>query len=566
MAFQDFINRFNFWNYKREEPRPKSVLDPLSYEDANSLNQYLHQFSQLRNQEPDSAIGLGAGIGGLDYMSWITIAEHNKEERCRLYREMMNNPYVNEAVDEIVFTAINEDHRNSMINLEIKNPQLSANDNITDNLMKQFDYIVDKVLEYKYNFPYWFREFVHMGEVGLEYLIPSDDGRMREQGIVGVNFLGSENYVPKHNPDGSIDTFVVRNNWNADTRILAARDQFAYTDSGMYDFINGLAPSWANHTVQSKDALIQLVKSYIDIAKKPYRQLDALEDAVVIYRLARAPERLVFNVAAGNLPKNKSEQYVKQLMERYRKKLTYNQEDGRVDSTQNVKNFLEDYWFIKDQQGKGTDVTSLGGGEQLGNIQDVEFFVQKLYKALKVPYSRFTGESTFEQGTGMPRDEVKFERFVYMILRRFVDVVKQVYFQHLKITGVWKYYDLDTTDFDIIPTPPSSFTYMKNAEKMEAQFAMFANYANNIDTEEPLFARETALKEGLGWTDEQIKRNEIAKRREKEGKTVDEEDEGEEGDDLDLGGDMDLGGGMDLGGDDLGGEDLGGEDLGDIDL
>ena len=566
MAWKDFVNRFNFWKAGEEEKLPPSITDPLSYEDANILDVHFRDVVDEMMQQNE---GLAAGIGGLSYSTWISIAEHGKEDRCSLYREMLNNPYVQECVDEIVFTAFNEDLKDNIVNLNIKNSQFTANENISDNLQSLFRYIRDDALNYKYNFIEWFTQFVQMGEGALEYLIPETDNEIVKRGIIGVNFIQSENYIPKHSPNGDIEAFIIKNNWTTTTRILAARDQFAYVDSGMYDFVSGAAPSWTNQMVQNKDSIIRLVKSYIDIAKKPYRQLDALEDAVVIYRLSRAPERLVFNVAAGNVPKNRAEQYVKQLMDRYRKKLTYNTEDAKVDSTQNVKNLLEDYWFIKDNQGKGTDVQSVGQAQALGEITDVEFFVQKLYKALKVPYARFTGESTFEQGSGMPRDEVKFERYVYTILRRFSELIKQVYIQHLKLVGVWDLYDMHESDIEIVPTPPSSFTYMKNAEKLEAQFSMFANYANNIDTEEPLFARETALKKGLGWTDEEIKSNEVALRREKGMTEEGGEEEGGEEEGMDFGGDMglggDMGGDMGLGGD-MGGEDLGGDEGDDIDI
>jgi hypothetical protein len=168
---------------------------------------------------------------------------------------------------------------------------------------------------------------------------------------------------------------------------------------------------------------------------------------------------------------------------------------------------MEDFWFVKDQQGKGTEVTTLQSGQNLGEIADVEFFVKKLYKAMRVPWSRYTGEGVQAQGTQMSKDDIKFEAFVYAMVRKFSDVVKQVFRQHLRAKGLWNYYEMKDADFDIVPVPPSYFQYMKNNELLEAQFTRFAAYANNLNTEKPVFSKKMALIDGLGWTEEKYNQN-----------------------------------------------------------
>jgi len=285
----------------------------------------------------------------------------------------------------------------------------------------------------------------------------------------------------------------------------------------------------------------------MEAARKPYKQLDALEDAVVIYRMSRAPERLVFNVATGNLPKSKAEQYLQKLINKFRKKLTYNPQTGDVDQGQNVKNIMEDFWFVKDQSGKGTDVTTLSGATNLGEMGDIEYFLGKLWKAMKIPPTRMSGEAVFDQNPGaMSTQEIKFQKYIYLILMRFSEVIKKIYVQHLKMKGIWQHYNLKEEDLQILSVPPSYFTYMKNAEFLEAQFARFANFANNINVDEPIFAKKTALKEGLGWSDEQISKNEEWLKQEKDN-TGEENTDDESGESGELPADAESGDESDIG-------------------
>jgi hypothetical protein len=541
-TLSDFFGRFRFFRSNFNEPKDErvhSVTDPIDPEDYDVNFQKLQDY--VRDEMSD---GMNNGaFGSFDYMSWISMVEKSKDDRISLYREMEQNAYVSEGLDEIVYSAYNEDEMGEPLTLKIKNKNLAVNENIRENLRREFEHVMKNVIDYKKNFLKWFREFVLMGEYGVEAIIDEDDGDIRKNGVKKVKFLHSEEFVCKYLPDGTLDAFIIRNMWNQNSRVLADTTQVAYTDSGKYDFIEGVYPSYAQRYVTAGPNVLRLPKSFIHDARKPYKQLDALEDSLVIGRLSRAPNRLVFNIATGNLPKNKAEQYLTKIINKYRKKLTYNPDTGEVDQTQNVKNIIEDFWFVKDNSGRGTDVTTLEQNSNFGDIDDVNFFVQKLYKAMKVPYARYTGESASEQGMGMNRDEVKFEKFVYSIVQMFIRPIKEVYFTHLKLKGIWDHYHLSEKDMEIDAVPPSYFSYMKNSEVLEAQFARFANFVNNTDVESPIFSRYTALKDGLGWSDDKIKDNE---ERLKQEQTKVGGEEGEEG----MGGDM----GGDLGGGGLGGD------------
>jgi len=483
----------------------------------------------------DAMIGDEAAMtgrfGGFSYMSWISNAEQSKESRIRMYREMEENAWVDDALSEYVSTGINADEKGVTNKLKIKNEDLSNNNNIRDNLQKEYEHVTNTVFNYNQVFGEWFREFCLMGEVAVELLVTHDNVDLRTKGVTKVKLLRSEQYVAYHDTDGNLEGFVVQNPYDNSVRVLASKDQIAYQDSGVYEYIQGLGNCWASKHVPSPERVLRIPKSFMEASRKPYKQLDALEDSVVIYRMSRAPERLVFNVATGNLPKSKAEQYLQKLINKFRKKLTYNPQTGDVDQGQNVKNIMEDFWFVKDQSGKGTDVTTLGGAANLGEIEDVNYFLNKLWKSMKIPPTRMTGEQAFDQNPGsMSTQEIKFQKYIYFILLKFADLIKRIYVQHLKLKGIWQHYNLKDEDIEITLVPPSYFTYLKNAEFLEAQFARFGNFANNVDAETPIFARKTALKEGLGWTDEQIAQNdEYLKEENDNKKSENEEGGGEEG-------------------------------------
>jgi len=164
-----------------------------------------------------------------------------------------------------------------------------------------------------------------------------------------------------------------------------------------------------------------LVLSYLHKAIKPLNQLRMIEDAVVIYRITRAPERRIFYIDVGNLPKLKAEQYLRDIMTRYKNKLVYDSNTGEVRDDRRHQSMLEDYWLPRREGGRGTEITTLPPGENLGELADVEYFQKKLYKSLNVPVSRLEQDAGFQLGrsTEISRDEVKFSRFVERLRNRF---------------------------------------------------------------------------------------------------------------------------------------------------
>jgi hypothetical protein len=192
--------------------------------------------------------------------------------------------------------------------------------------------------------------------------------------------------------------------------IKIALDAIAFCPSGMID--------------QNKN----MVLSYLHKAIKPVNQLRMIEDATVIYRIARAPERRIFKIDVGNLPKVKAEQYLRDVMAKYRNKLVYDAQTGEIRDDRNYMSMLEDFWLPSREGGRGTDITTLPGGQNLGEISDIEYFRSKLYRSLNVPASRLEASQGFNLGrsTEITRDELKFTKFVQRLRKKFTELFNDI--------------------------------------------------------------------------------------------------------------------------------------------
>ena len=202
--------------------------------------------------------------------------------------------------------------------------------------------------------------------------------------------------------------------------VRIAADTIAFCSSGLVD--------------QNKNMIL----SYLHKAIKPVNQLRMIEDAVVIYRIARAPERRIFKIDVGNLPKQKAEQYLRDVMARYRNKLVYDANTGEIRDDRSYMNMLEDYWLPTREGGRGTDITTLPGGQNLGEMADIEYFQKKLYRSLNVPVSRLEPATGFSMGrsTEITRDELKFTKFVQRLRKKFTELFNDFLKTQLILKGI----------------------------------------------------------------------------------------------------------------------------------
>ena len=273
----------------------------------------------------------------------------------------------------------------------------------------------------------------------------------------------------------------------AHTGIKISADSIAYVPSGLIDGASGR------------------VLSYLHKAIKPVNQLRMIEDALVIYRISRAPERRIFYIDVGNLPKIKAEQYLKDVMNRYRNKLVYDATTGEIRDDRNHMSMLEDFWLPRREGGRGTEITTLPGGQNLGEIDDIVYFQRKLYRSLNVPISRMEAESGFSLGrtTEITRDELKFTKFVQRIRKKFVPLFTDILKTQLLLKGIiapddWPLMQ-EHIQYDFLQD--GHFAELKEAELLEDRINSLDSIQSYIGT---FFSKEWVLKNVLHMNDAEI--------------------------------------------------------------
>ena len=337
----------------------------------------------------------------------------------RRYREIAIHPECDMAIEDIVNEAIvsNEMRDPVRINLE----GLAFGKDVRRKIETEFKEIL-RLMNFNIKGHDIFRRWYVDGRIFYQKLIDRKDPT---KGITELKYIDPRKIkkireIKKVRPSGSstltvVDEYIEYFLFNekgvsqasAGSGIKIAPDTIAFCPSGLVD--------------QNK---ANMVLSYLHKAIKPVNQLRMIEDAVVIYRIARAPERRIFKIDVGNLPKQKAEQYLRDVMARYRNKLVYDASTGEVRDDRNYMSMLEDFWLPSREGGRGTDISTLPGGQNLGEMADIEYFQKKLYRSLNVPVSRLESQDGFSLGRAseISRDELKFTKFVQRLRKRFTEL------------------------------------------------------------------------------------------------------------------------------------------------
>ena len=291
--------------------------------------------------------------------------------------------------------------------------------------------------------------------------------------------------------------------------ITKQEEYFIFQDTKMGDSNQGLKihpDSIAYCTSGVLDPSRKRILSYLQKALKPVNQLRMMEDSLVIYRISRAPERRIFYIDVGNLPKGKAEEYLKNIMSQYRNKMVYDAKTGNIKDDKKHMSMLEDFFLPRREGGRGTEITTLPGGENLGQIDDIIYFQKKLYRSLNVPVNRLDQESQFSLGrsTEISRDEVKFKKFIDRLRKRFSDLFMQTLRTQLIIKGIIVSSDWDTwkesITFDFIED--NYFAELKEAEIWRERFEMLATLDEYVGK---YISNEWVRKKVLRFTDDDIK-------------------------------------------------------------
>jgi len=386
---------------------------------------------------PNNEDGVDNYIASGFYGQYVDIegVYRNENDLIRRYREMAIHPECDGAIEDVVNEAIVSDLYDSPIEIELSN--VNASDKLKKAIRNEFKYIKE-ILDFDRKSHEIFRNWYIDGRL---YYLKVIDVKKPEEGIKELRYIdplkmrfvrqekknkqNDVNYVNLKNgandakivspeieeffmytPGAKYPTQTLSGNRAAQTAIKIAKDSIVYCSSGLVDRNKGS------------------VLSYLHKAIKALNQLRMIEDSLVIYRLSRAPERRIFYIDVGNLPKVKAEQYLKEVMSRYRNKLVYNAQTGEVRDDRKFMSMMEDFWLPRREGGRGTEITTLPGGQNLGELADIEYFQKKLYRALNVPESRIASDGGFNLGRSSEilRDELKFSKFVGRLRKRFAQM------------------------------------------------------------------------------------------------------------------------------------------------
>jgi hypothetical protein len=430
------------------------------------------------------------------------------------YREMALHPECDSAIEDIVNEAIVSDTNDSPVQIDLDN--LNASDGIKKKIREEFKYILE-LLDFDKKSHEIYRNWYVDGKIFYHKVI---DLKNPQEGIQELRYIDpmKMKYVKQQkktekdryrianiNTDNPLDyefpeieeyfiynpklTSIAGNHsgFGGSNGIKMTKDSITYCTSGLVDRNKG-------NTL-----------SYLHKAIKSLNQLRMIEDSLVIYRLSRAPERRIFYIDVGNLPKVKAEQYLRDVMMRYRNKLVYDSSTGEIRDDKKHMSMLEDFWLPRREGGRGTEITTLPGGQNLGEITDIEYFKKKLFRSLNVPPSRMDGEGGFNLGRSSEilRDEVKFSKFVSRLRKRFSYVFSDMLRTQLILKNIitpedWRVMD-EHIQYDFLYD--NHFAELKDAELLNERL-------NMVQVAEPYigkyFSQDYVRRKILRQTDEEI--------------------------------------------------------------
>jgi hypothetical protein len=463
----------------------------------------------------------GAGYvtaSGSHYGQYIDMDGAQAKDNQQLiikYRGVAAHPEVDAAIEDIV----NESIVGSEIGVscELNLDDVDAPDNIKKTMTEEFNniYSMLRFTELGHDI---FRSFYVDGRVyhhlvvnesnlkaGIQEIRPIDAAKIRK--VKEVKYRKDQatgaKVVEKVN-----EFYIYQEKAGQNQGVRLSPDSVSYVSSGLLD------PSRRQ------------VVSYLHKALKPINQLRMMEDSLVIYRLARAPERRIFYIDVGNMPRNKSEAYMKDIMSRYRNKIVYDSNTGQLKDDRKHMSMLEDFWLPRREGGRGTEISTLPGGENLGQIDDILYFQKRLYRSLNVPINRLEQEAQFSLGrsTEISRDEVKFQKFIDRLRKRFATLFTNILKKQLILKGIITEQDWDTwkSGVGINFQRDNHFTELKNAELLQNRLQTLDQVSQYVGE---YFSREWAMKNVMMMSDEDIE--EMKKQVEGEN-SVEDEDEQED--------------------------------------
>jgi len=437
----------------------------------------------------------------------------NDVELISRYREMSMQPEIESALDDIVGEAICQDDDGQIIKLVLDD--LKQPEKIKSAIKAEFETIM-RLLNYKNMAQDIFRRYYVDGRLFYHLIV---DKAKPMEGIKELRYIDPRKLrkiremKKEKDPRTGVEVMKVINEYYIfnDKVTTGASSNFGpvgvrITTDSIVSVVSGLM-----------DSRRAVVLSYLHKAIKPLNQLRMIEDATVIYRISRAPERRIFYIDVGNLPKLKAEQYLRDIMVKYKNKLVYDANTGEIRDDRKFLSMMEDFWLPRREGGKGTEITTLPGGQNLGELEDVKYFEKKLYKALNVPISRLEPNQGFSLGrvAEVTRDELKFSKFVDRLRNKFSDLFDQAMRVQCVLKGIctaeeWESFK-EHIHYDFIKD--NNFTELKDAELMKERLSLLGSvdpYTGRY------FSQSWIQRNVLRLTDDEIKEMQVEMDEEKE--------------------------------------------------
>lgn len=448
---------------------------------------------------PTDADGPGyVSSGAGHYGQYVNMDGADAKDNVQLitrYRGVAMNPEVDMAIEEIVNESIVTSDAESSVRIKLDDIDISKK--IKGQIEEEFKNIVS-LLKFNDMGHDIFRSWYVDGRVVHHLLVNEKD---LKKGIQEIRHIDSTKIRKirdiKYKKDPKTGVKIVdkvdeyylyeeKPGTNSTTSVRISTDAISYITSGQTD--------------ETKKKVV----SHLHKALKPINQLRMMEDSLVIYRLARAPERRIFYIDIGNLPRGKADQYMKDIMAKYRNKLVYDANTGQLKDDRKHMSMLEDFWLPRRENGRGTEISTLPGGDNLGQIEDIIYFQKRLYRSLNVPVNRLEQEAQFSLGrsTEISRDEVKFQKFVDRLRRRFGTLFLNLLKKQLILKGIITEQDWeDWKDYLYVDyLKDNHFTELKDAEVLQNRVAVLNEVSQYVGE---YFSKEWVMKHVLQFTDEE---------------------------------------------------------------
>ena len=460
--------------------------------------------------DEEGTLDIAGGAGFFSQYVNLDKSAKNDWDLIRKYRTTSEAPECDQAIEDIVNESITADETDSSVKLDLDQVELSKS--IKGKISTEFDEVL-RLLEWKHRAHDIFRRWYVDGRLFYHKMIDEKQTRkgITELRYIDPKFIKKVRLVEKDKGERAEGIDLVKR----------VQEFYIYNEAGVYPGLTGIGGPGVKNSQGLKvspdsiayctsgifNPTTKQVYGYLHKAIKPTNQLRMMEDATVIYRISRAPERRIFYIDVGNLPKPKAEAYLKDVMSRYRNKVVYDGSTGEVKDDRNQMSMLEDFWLPRREGGRGTEITTLPAGQNLGEMEDVQYFQEKLYKSLNIPISRLQSDSGFNMGRSaeITRDEIKFTKFIQRLRKRFSLLFQDLLKTQCVLKGIMTAEDWEDMKEDIIFdfNDDNHFFELKDAELLESRINQLNAVTEYVGT---YYSIEWVRKNILKQTQEEMSR------------------------------------------------------------